>query len=346
VLGIDNLWRNFSRLTLVLFVLAALACRAVAPGTEPVETASPAPAQTQPPARIPGTEEGRTPEAGAADSTVSPPLAPTETSVLPAGKPPQSQRAEIRPEELRAELTRASVLVGFQVLDREGALLGTVADLVINTCETYLIYFLVTPADGPGSPTGTRPVIPYEVVTINSGVLDARARTIQLAVGASQVAGAPAFPETQELVPVDWEASVRDYWSQAVRLSNLTSGCRVPAPGGGTTEIHKVAYASELAGAELRDGLQNGLGRVEEIIFEPESGKVSFFVTRVQAGPGLALVPLRVVNIPKEALGPGTEISLVLLVENDLLLKAPQIESIEEAVQVGVQGAARAYWGQ
>jgi hypothetical protein len=160
-------------------------------------------------------------------------------------------------------------------------------------------------------------------------VLDARAQAIQLSWPGEALASARPSGG-QELVPTDWEAGVRAFWSQVVRLSNLTSGCRVAAPGGGMTEIHKVAYASELVGAELRDGLQNVLGQVEEIILEPESGKVSFFVTRLQEGPGLALVPLRVVNIPKEALGPGTEVSLVLLVENDLLLNAPQIDSVDE----------------
>jgi hypothetical protein len=221
-----------------------------------------------------------------------------------------------------------------------------VSDWVVNTCETYLIYFLLTPGERLTPPAGSRLVIPFEAVTINSGVLDARAQAIQLAVDESQLAGAPAFPESLDLVPTDWEAEVRAFWSQTVRLSNLTSGCRVAAPEGGTIEIHKVAYASELIGAVLRDGLQNELGRVEEIILEPESGKVSFFVTRLQAGEGLVLVPLRVVNIPKEALEPGAEISLVLLTENDLLLNAPQIESLEEAVQWRAHGAAQSHWGR
>ena len=67
---------------------------------------------------------------------------------------------------------------------------------------------------------------------------------------------------------------------------------------------------------------------------------------RLGAGGGLVLVPLRAVNIPKEALGPGSEISLVLLTENELLLNAPQIQTVEEAVQMRAQGAAWGYWGR
>lgn len=336
---------------LLLLALAALACRAPGPApdnqVEAIETAHASVEANRPYTEIPGSGNGPTPEA----SVTATPI-PTQTEAgrteasPPAGKPPQSQRAEIRPVELRAALTRASALIGFQVLDRDGAFLGTVADFVINTCETYLIYFLLAPAEELDSPAGSRLVVPYEAVTINSGALDAQAQAIQLSLAAGQFTGAPAFAESQELVPTDWEAEVRAFWSQIVRLSNLTTGCRVAAPGGGTTEVYKVAHTSELIGAELRDGLQNGLGQVEEIILEPESGKASFFVIRLGAGGGLVLVPLRAVNIPKEALGPGSEISLVLLTENELLLNAPQIQTVEEAVQMRAQGAAWGYWGR
>jgi sporulation protein YlmC with PRC-barrel domain len=251
----------------------------------------------------------------------------------------------VRPTELRAELSRLTGLLGFQVLDGEGAVLGSVADFVINTCETYIIYFLLDPAEGLGVPAGSRPAAPFEAVTINSGVLDAQMEAILLPLAAGHFAHAPALPEGQELVPVDWEAEVREYWSQYLRLSNLTTGCRVSAPGG-STEIHKVAYASELLGTELRDGLQNLLGSVEEMILEPESGKGSFFVVRLQEDQSLVLVPLRVVNIPKEALGPGSQVSLVLLTENALLLNAPRVQSLEEAAQMSAQGTARSYWGR
>ena len=331
--------------------LAAIACRvaerALDSPAEAVETLPAATGQYHPPTEIPRTAQGTTPEAGAAGTPLP---APTEAgggeAPPPAGRPPQSQGAEIRPPELRAQLTRLSALIGFQVLDREGAVLGTVSDFILNTCETYIIYFLLDPSEQLASPAGGRLVIPYEAVTINSGALDAQSGAIQLSLAAGQFAGAPAFPESQELVPTDWEAQVRDYWSQALRLSNLTSGCRVAAPGGGTTEIHKVAYASDLIGAELRDGLQNRLGRVEEAILEPESGKVSFFVISLEDGQGLALIPLGVVNIPRTALEPGNEIWLVLLVENDVLLNAPRISSVAQAAEMQAQGAARQYWNR
>jgi sporulation protein YlmC with PRC-barrel domain len=268
----------------------------------------------------------------------------------PAGKPPQSQAAEIRPPERRDELTRLSALTGFQVVDRDGALLGTVSDAVVNTCETYLIYLLLDPAEGLSSAPGNRLIIPYEAVTINSGALDAQSRSVVLQLTSGQLSGAPAFPESLELIPPDWETEVRSYFSQWVRISNLTTECRVAAPGndpaGGNVVVHKIAYLTGLIGAGLFDGLQNLLGTVEEAIFSPESGKLSFFVTRLLDGSGWVLVPLRVVNIPKSALEPGGELSLVLLTENDLLLNAPKLATIEEAVRDEVQGKAFQHWNR
>jgi sporulation protein YlmC with PRC-barrel domain len=268
----------------------------------------------------------------------------------PAEKPPQSQAAEIRPPERRDQLTRLSALVGFQVIDRDGALLGTVSDVIVNTCETYLIYFLLDPAEGLGVAPGNRLIIPYEVVTINSGALDVQSRAVVLQLTSGQLAGAPASPSSLELVPTDWEIEVRAYFSQWVRLSNLTTECRVAAPGtdsaGGTMVIHKIAYLTGLMGAGLFDGLQNRLGTVEEAIFSPESGKLGFFVIRLQDGSGWVLVPLRVVNIPKSALEPGGELSLVLLTESDLFLNAPKLAALEDSVQAEAQGKAIQHWNR
>jgi hypothetical protein len=111
-------------------------------------------------------------------------------------------------------------------------------------------------------------------------------------------------------------------------------------------ETHKVARSSQILGAELRDGLNNVLGRVEEIIVEPESGKVSFFVTGRISDNRLVLVPLRVVNIPNQSLVPGSQFSLVLLVDSSRFQKAPQVGSIEAAEQTQAQAEARGYWGK
>lgn len=339
---------------LSLLILAALACRAVQGAPE---DSTRFPTATQPSATreeavttevqaLPTIPVSETPTAEVNPTFETSPT-PAETTLVmptmeappPGNKPPQSQSAEIRPAERRAELSRISAMVGFQVFDREGARLGTVSDFVINTCETYIIYFIID------LDSGERLAAPYEALTVNSGVLDAQAQAYQLSIAAKQLEEAPVFSEDQELVPTDWEEGVRAFWSQIIRLSNLTTGCRVSAPGGGTTEIHKVAYSSELIGAGLHDGLQNPLGTVEEIILSPESGKLSFFVTRLLDNT-LVLVPLRVVNIPRESLGPGTEISLVLLTENERLLNAPRIGSLEEALQMQAHGAAQAHWGR
>ena len=102
-------------------------------------------------------------------------------------KPPQSQAAEIRPKEMRQELTHLSNLMGYQVLDENGDKLGVASDYIVNTCETYIIYILMEPVASLNIAPGSRVVIPFEAVTINSGVLDAQKKAIQLAPGSRAV---------------------------------------------------------------------------------------------------------------------------------------------------------------
>jgi sporulation protein YlmC with PRC-barrel domain len=268
-----------------------------------------------------------------------------DSSPVPAlkgDKPPQTNAAGIRPPERREELTRLSNLLQFKVTGWDGAALGQVSDFIINTCETYIIYFTVAPDADLHMETGSQLVIPFEVVTINSGVLDAEAQTILLYMTPAQVAAAPAFADHFPLFPNTWEENVRAYWLQVARVSHLTSECKAGGSNSANA-VHKIAYASQLLGAELKDGNHNLLGTVQEAILEPESGKLGFYVVKLLDG-GLVMVPLGQTNIPKAALEPGNTIELVLLAENNILLGAPRIASVKQAMNTKTQSTARQYW--
>lgn len=272
---------------------------------------------------------------------------PTETQAPVIGnpdpaardKPPQSQAAEIKPKEMRTEVTHLSNLMGYLVLDENGDKLGIASDYIINTCETYIIYILMEPVASLDITPGSRVVIPFEVVTINSGVLDAENKAIQLRLIPEQFSDAPAFPAGQQLTPTDWEAAVRDFWSKAVRIGKLATSCNVP--GG---PVYKVAYATQLLGVDLYDGQNNLLGTVQEAILEPESGKVGFYIVKPAKVDGLVMVNLRAINIPKEALLSGGELTLVLLADPQVFWDAPRINSIEDADNVALQSKMRQYW--
>ena len=254
-------------------------------------------------------------------------------------KPPQSQAAEIRPEEMRVELTHLSNLMGYQVLDENGDKLGTATDYIVNTCETYIIYILMEPEASLNVEPGDRVAIPFEAVTINSGVLDAKNKTIQLLLIPEQFSNAPAYPSEQQLTPTDWEDAVRSFWSNAVRIGKLATSCNVT--GG---PVYKVAYASQLLGVELYDGQNNLLGVVQEAILEPESGKVGFYIVKPATGDGLVMVHLRAINIPKEALLPGATLTLLLLADPQVFWEAPRITSLDEADEFALQNDMRQYW--
>ncbi len=226
-------------------------------------------------------------------------------------------------------------------MGQNSASLGKVSDFIINTCETYIIYLVVDPASDLKVPVGNRLVIPFEAVTLNSGVLDAQSKSIVLDLTPDRLAAAPSVPNPLALIPINWEQPARDYWQQVVRVGKLSSGC---AAGGGPA-IHKIAYATQLLGAALKDGNHNVLGTVAEAILEPETGKLGFYVVNLQNSQGLVMVPLAKTNIPDAAMTPGAAIELVLLADNSRLAGAPRIASLDQAADAGVQNAARQYWG-
>jgi sporulation protein YlmC with PRC-barrel domain len=274
---------------------------------------------------------------------------PAETPVLvsdnpdPAArrKPPQSQAAGIQPQEMRSKLTYLSNLIGYQVLDENGDKLGVASDFIVNTCETYVIYIVMEPAASLKVASGSLVLVPFEAVTINSGVLDAQNKTIQLRLLPEQLSGVPTFAAGQQLTPTDWEGAVRTFWKKAVRIGMLATSCNV---AGGP--VYKVVYATQLLGVELYDGRGELLGTVQDAILEPESGKLGFYIIKPAKGDGLVMLRLGATNIPKEALLPGGALTLVLLTDPQVFSDAPRISSIEESADYALQSQMRQYWGR
>ena len=308
--------------------LLLAACALASPSTSPTSASTNAPTI--------GAPAGATDTPGAGGQTTQ--GAPVAVST---GKPPQSTAAEIRPPERRAELTRLSNLLQFQVMGQNNAALGKISDYIVNTCETYIVYFVVDPSSDLQLAAGSKLVIPFEAVTINSGALDAQAKAIVVQLSPAVLKAAPAASGTPKLLPTDWEDAVRTYWQQVVRVGKLSTVCNT---GSGSTQ--KIAYATQLIGANLKDGNGNVLGAVQDGILEPESGKLGFYVIAGNGNQGLMLVPLAKTNIPPEALQPGARTELVLLADPSKLAGAPHLSSPDQATDAGAQSAARGYWGQ
>jgi sporulation protein YlmC with PRC-barrel domain len=278
---------------------------------------------------------------GAADVPVAANSSPVP--VLKGGKPPQTNAAGIQPPERREELTRLSSLLKFKVIGWDGVALGQVTDFIINTCETYIIYFTVAPEASLKVASGSQLVIPFEVVTINSGVLDAAAKTISIYMTPAQVAASPVFAAPLVLLPYSpWEDAVRNYWKSVARVGILKSECKAGGSNSANA-VHKIAYATQLIGADIKDGNHILLGTVQDAVLEPESGKLGFYIVKLLDGT-LVMVPLSQTNIPKEALEPGIKIELVLLAETNKLTDAPRIASVEQAMNAQTQSEARQYW--
>ena len=330
--------KRFRYLSMILsLALVLMACQlAQQVWKQPAETASVATAARE--TDIPTDKASQTEQSAPAETQVPVKANPTQPE---RQKPPQSQAAEIRPKDMRTESTHLSNLIGYQVLDENGDKLGVASDYIVNTCETYIIYILMEPVASLNVAPGERVVTPFEAVTINSGLLDAQNKAIQVQLIPEQFSGAPTFPAGQQLTPTDWEGAVRAFWSKAVRIGKLATSCNVP--GG---PVYKIAYATQLLGTELYDGQNNLLGVVQKAILEPESGKLGFFIVKPATDDGLMIVHLRAINIPKEALLPGGELSLLLTSDPQVFWDAPRIMSIEEADDVALQNKMQQYWNR
>ena len=267
---------------------------------------------------------------------------PTQQADPPTKKKPvQSQAAGIQPISMRTKLTHLANLIGYEVVDAKGNKLGVASDYIVNTCETYIIYILMQPDASLHIASGNLVVIPFEAVTINSGVLNAQKKTIQLQLSPDQFSGAPTLTPLQQLTPTDWEGAVRDFWMKAVRIGVLKSSCNTV---GGPS--YKVAYATQLLGVKLYDGNKALLGEVQDAILEPESGQFSFYIVKPAKGSGLVMVPMGNTNIPKEALLPGATLTLVLLAQPDVFWGAPRITSASQADDFNMLARMRGVWGK
>jgi sporulation protein YlmC with PRC-barrel domain len=283
-----------------------------------------------------------TDSASLATDTPTADVSPTEpANPVVWKKPVQSQAAGIEPIAMRTKLTHLANLIGYTVVDKKGNKLGVASDYIINTCETYIIYILIQPDASLHIASGNLVVIPFEAVTINSGVLNAEKKSIQLQLSPAQFSGAPTLTPLQQLTPTDWEGPVRDFWMKSVRVGVLKSSCNT---SGGPS--YKVAYATQLLGVKLYDGRKALLGEVQDAILEPESGQFSFYIVKPAKGTGLVMVPMGNTNIPKEALMPGATLSLVLLAQPDVFWGAPRITSASQADDFNMLARMRGVWGK
>ena len=346
-------------LVLMILILVQVACRTLqgepttpaepeveTPTTALMEPTEPVPTETSPQPTEAPTEVQESTEVPPEPTSepVQPPPAEEAPAPPPGELPPQTNAADLRPADRRNDLIVLSNLMGYQVFDIDTQNLGVVTDYIINTCETYIIYFVQQPGGVLESASDDRLIVPFEAVTINNGYIDAEAQAIGLHLTAEHFAAAPRFPESMPLLPSSWEPQVWAYWPQYVRLGVLTTECNVPSSDGGTIAVQKIAYASQLLVADLQDALQETLGTVREILIEPESGKMHFFVVELGDGSGFVLVPPGAVNIPEWALEPGNDITLVLLAENQMLFNAPRVDSLEEAASGSARQEAWEYW--
>ena len=334
---------------------------------------------------LPPAAEG-TADASPNETPVATATAPTpaETETTPATPTPgtgtgdtELRGARVLPDTGREDATLLSGLLGYQVVDQNGATLGSVDDFILNLCEAHIVYVVLEADSSMDLENGNWVIFPYETITLEDGVIDVEQRVITVNLDSEQFAGGPSAVERLDLTTTEWEAEIRTHWSEVGRLSNLSTDCSVPAVSGtgnsntndnandntndntndnandntndnnatnsGRQDITRIAYATEVLEMQLVDGNGSLIGQVEEVLVEPESGWLPFMAIRpdanLQTGSGLVLVPLGALNLD----GAEQDQNLVLLVEPEIFQNAPTVDSLPAD---GFGGSTFDYWSQ
>lgn len=259
--------------------------------------------------------------------------------------------AQVIPETGREDATMLSKLLGYQIVVPNGTTIGSVDDYILNLCEAHIVYVVLEAAPSIELEDGNLVVFPYEMVTLQEGVIDVDQRVITVNVDAEQFADGPSVGERLDLTTTEWEDDIRNHWSEVGRLSNLSTVCPVPAStgteGAGRQEITRIAYAMEVMDMRLLDGNGNLIGEVEEVLVEPESGWLPYMAIRpnenLQTDGGLVLVPFGALNLDTSGGGATQDQNLVLLVEPEVLENAPTVDSLPAD---GMDGSTFDYWSQ
>jgi sporulation protein YlmC with PRC-barrel domain len=256
---------------------------------------------------------------------------------------PGLRGANVLPETGRDTATQLTVLLDYQVKDQNGENLGQVADYVLNMCEAHIIYIIVQ-ANQSLDVEGDFIIIPYEAVTLEGGVIDVDSQNIFVNFTMSQFTGTAAYQDHPDLSTTGWEDETRYFWSELMNLSNLTTECRVPAQEGeGRQVIVRIAYASEVIGAELVNGRNEHVGEIEEVIVVPESGLMRF--SAISTGQGMIAAPPGALNIQANGDSQTDDLTLVLLVEDGVLVNAPRVENLPE-LEPSWEARFFDYWSQ
>jgi sporulation protein YlmC with PRC-barrel domain len=111
----------------------------------------------------------------------------------------------------------------------------------------------------------------------------------------------------------------------------------------GRQDIVRIAYATEVLDMQLVDGNGNLIGEIEEVLVEPESGWLPYMAIRPDDNGELVLVPLGALNLDTSGDGAAQDQNLVLLVEPDIFMNAPTVDSLPVD---GMQGDSFNYWSQ
>lgn len=152
--------------------------------------------------------------------------APTHNEALVPGTGGNPIGAVISPNGERSQAIQLSNVMGANIFDKSGKPIGTVADYIVNLCTSSISYAVVSPDPNLGLKGGSTLVIPYEVFTQGHGVIDVHQNSLVMPFSITQLQGSPVVNQKPDLSNLNWESSVRKFWSKYAKLGAASSECQ------------------------------------------------------------------------------------------------------------------------
>ncbi len=213
-------------------------------------------------------------------------------------------------KEGAAEFILMQDLIGYQVVDGNGEVLGDLQDLVI-TLDGSVPYLLVrfTPFIYDYQFGQQLHLVPFEMADLNPGQEQVRLARLE----AEQLSAAPPVNRDEMLNPrQEWDLAFRDWWLAEPRYNYDVQ----IDPGPGTseqdlkelaarTEAGRIMLASVLDGYDILDAKGDDAGDVEGVMLNTQSGRVEYL--GLSSGSGFLGLGEQIYPIPLERLSIDVE---------------------------------------
>jgi len=312
-----------------------------------------------------GASSGETPQAGRATSRVTPgsegrvtptaEITATISALLATTTPTAHSSSPTPPEEGgmpdtgKSNPVRLSNILNFEVENRDGDMLGSVQDAIVEL-ESERIRYLSMSAGGLLGMGDRTILVPWRVLNIQESAGSGAQDAFISKVDQQTFENAPIFdpdPKTGLQTP-GWDQSYNSFWDELVDSVSVGGITITATPEPDETSqapvMQRVLFASDLFDYSVLDSNEEEVGKITEAILGRKDGSLYYLV--VASGGVLGVgekwipVPLRILELSRQ------ETSFQLRIDPQKLVDAPNydLNTLPDFSDPGWNKEIEQYW--